>query len=331
MTVSSAENEADMEAFAWVVRIEDAARAGTTLTDKEQREFEAWLAASRQHQGAYIRARAASEELDHLASFQGGQGIGDPPERPCITRRHLIAAGLSGAALVGVGGWLGRQRVEDFWRGERYLTAVGEVKRVLLMDGSELMLNTATEVFVSYKSSRREIALTRGEVLVTVALDLRPFVVRFAKWAVLVVRAVFAVRWDAIGDVIVEAGEVGMVSTDSSVSRQSQSLIANQIAVIDETGVVTAQQLSHVQVGHRLAWRIGMVIFDGQPLGEAVREMNRYSTRQIACDDPALTEHHVVGNFKMADMETFVSAAATQFGAQVVHEGNTLHLRRRVH
>ena len=55
------ENETDLEAFGWVVRIEDG-----PLSVEQQRQFEAWLAASPKHHGAYIRARAASWHFDRL-------------------------------------------------------------------------------------------------------------------------------------------------------------------------------------------------------------------------------------------------------------------------
>src|ERR1700742_1470396 len=61
----------------------------------------------------------------------------------------------------------------------RYTTQVGDVKRVLLTDGSAIDLNTDSEMRALVSATERQIELTKGEALFTVARDTnRPFSVR---------------------------------------------------------------------------------------------------------------------------------------------------------
>jgi transmembrane sensor len=318
-------NETDLEAFRWVVQIEQG-----PLSAEQQREFDTWLASSPQHQGAFIRAQAASLHFDRVGALAGGRGVSSPPPQPNGTRRRLIAATLSATSFMGVGAWLGRQWIEDAWRGERYVTNVGQVRRVALADGSELLLNTATEIFVRYGRNRREIRLARGEALFSVARDIRPFALLVGEWMLRAARAAFTVRQGVVMNITVTEGNVDVLSANSRIIQEPQRLIANQEAIVGAGGVAELQRVSDAELGRRLAWRAGMVVFDGQPLHEAVAEMNRYSARRIVCDDPVISERHIVGAFGMTDTETFVSMLETQFGLEAVSDGNVVRLHPRV-
>jgi len=165
----------------------------------------------------------------------------------------------------------------------------------------------------------------------TVALDMgRPFAVRVGEWIVLAARAAFVVRQRATTDITVTDGNVEVRSADSGVIRQPQPLIANQEAILGAHGVSEVRQVSVAEIGRRLAWRTGMVAFDGEPLHEAILEMNRYSARQIVCDEPVLCERPIVGVFSMTDTDTFVSMLQRQWGVEALWEGTTVRLRPRV-
>jgi transmembrane sensor len=320
--VSVRENETDLEALRWVVLSEEG-----RLPPERQRELETWLALTPKHRGAFIRARAASLQLDRLGALAAGRGVLSP--QPNGARRKLLAAALSATSLVGVGAWLGRQWIEDTWLSERYVSRVGQVLPVALSDGSKLLLNTATEVFVRYGRNRREIHLARGEALISVALAVQPFTVHVGEWIVRAVSAVFAVRQATVINIAVTEGNVEVLSADSDAIRETQRLTANQEVLVGASGVWQVQQVAGAELGRRLAWRTGMVVFDGQPLHAVVAEMNRYGARQIVCDDPVLCERRIVGVFGTTDTDTFVSMLETQFGVEAVSKGTTVHLHSR--
>jgi transmembrane sensor len=321
--VSARENETDLEAFRWVVLIEEG-----LLPPGQQREFETWLASTPRHRGAFIRARAASLHFDRVGALAAGRGA--LSQQPNGARRRLIAAAVSATSLVGVGAWLGRQWIQDAWRGERYVSSVGQVLPVALPDGSKVLLNTATEVFVLYGRNRRDIRLASGEALFTVALAMQPFTVQVGEWIVRAVSAVFSVRQGTVVNIAVTEGNVEVLSADSRAVQEPRRLTANQEVLVGASGVWQVLQVADAELGRRLAWRTGMVVFDGQPLHAVVAEMNRYSARQIVCDDPVLCERRIVGVIGTTDTDTFVSMLETQFGVEAVSKGTTIHLRSRL-
>jgi transmembrane sensor len=325
-------NEIDLEALRWLVLMERG-----PLRPEEQRRFAAWVAADVRHQGAIVRAQAASLRLERLAALAGGHSVVEPfPHEQSLlqkktTRRRMVAAAASAAGLMAISAWLGRGRIEEIWRGTRYASSVGELKTVVLADGSVITMNTQTELRVRYTAEHRDIRLVRGEAMFAVTHDTkRPFAVRVGEWTAVAVGTAFAVRRldDPTTDVTVTEGIVQLLPVDRSVSEAGPRLTANQKALIGADGKVEVGQVSDSQIGQRLAWRTRLVVFAGEPLREALAQMNRYSHRPIVVDDPALAERRIVGVFSTTDTQTFVSAMTATLGVEAVGSGNVVLLRR---
>jgi transmembrane sensor len=77
----------------------------------------------------------------------------------------------------------------------------------------------------------------------------------------------------------------------------------------------------------RLAWLDGRLAFNGEPLADAVAEINRHNHRRVVVDDPGLSAQPVSGVFRAADAERFCREIAAALGAVAVEEGDTIHLR----
>jgi transmembrane sensor len=325
-------NEIDLEALRWLALIERG-----PLPPQEQRRFAAWVASDIKHRGAMIRARAASLRLDRLAAFAGGRSVLEnvPRQRPVLqkytTRRGMIAATVAAAGLMGTGAWLERGRMDEIWGGTRYTTEVGELKKLVLEDGSVITMNTQTEVRVKYTRDRRDIRLVRGEAMFTVAHDAtRPFAVRVREWTAVAVGTAFAIRRldETTTDVTVTEGVVQLLPLDEAASAAQPRLTANQKALLGADGKVQRYSVSDTEIGLLLAWRTRLVVFTGEPLRQALTEMNRYSRRPIVVDDPELAERRIVGVFSTSDTQTFVSAMTATLGVETVGTDNVVLLRR---
>jgi transmembrane sensor len=348
-------NEIDLEALRWLALMERG-----PLRPQEQRRFAAWVAADIRHQGAIVRAQAASLRLDRLAALAGGHSVVGPSAhdpsllKKNITRRGMIAAAASAAGLLGLGAWFGRGLIQELEGGTRYTSGVGELRRVVLADGSVITMNTQTELRVQYSGEHRDIRLVRGEAMFAVAHDARrPFTVRVGGWTAVAVGTAFAVRQlprvapEALlgipsaalqldelahssgptADVTVTEGIVQLQPVDRSIS-EARRLTANQKALLGADGKVEVGQVSDSQIAQQLAWRTRLVVFTGEPLREALAEMNRYSHSRIVVSDPELGERRIVGVFSTADTQTFVSAMTATLGVEAVGRGNVVLLRR---
>jgi transmembrane sensor len=317
----------DGEAARWAVRL-----SASALAASEQAALDAWLKQDMRHRGALVRAQAAWLDLDRVAALAP---IESPQERePEVlppdaqwTRRSLLAAGLAAAALTGTGGawWVWRQR------GEVYVSGVGEVRRVTLSDGSSLAMNTTTRAVVRFDEAHRDVELVRGEGLFEVAKDpARPFIVRVGGVSVRAVGTVFSVRAvDRDVDVTVTEGVVEVADAAKMGSASLQRVSADERAVVTEGQGIRLERVARTDAERHLAWRDGMLAFDGEPLIEAVKEINRHNHRQITIDDPALAARPVVGLFRASDTAGFAQTVATALGAESSSDGDVIHLRAR--
>ena len=69
------------------------------------------------------------------------------------------------------------------------------------------------------------------------------------------------------------------------------------------------------------SWSRGRLVFRGTPLGEAIEEVNRYSTRKVRLADPSLASLPVGGNFIAGDSELILSAFAAALPLRSVDGG----------
>jgi transmembrane sensor len=77
---------------------------------------------------------------------------------------------------------------------------------------------------------------------------------------------------------------------------------------------ITAQQLSS-----ELAWREGAIIFDGEPLSEAIAEIERYTDARIIVSDPEIAAMRVGGRFRTGDVQEFFDALQTALPVSIRH------------
>jgi transmembrane sensor len=281
-----------------------------------------------------------SDEKDRVAAIGrelAATGIYPPRESPPKTRQALritafaAAASLLLAFAFGAYVWLKPS-------GDRYTTAVGGFASVPLKDGSNITLNTATEVSVALTGQERHIDLARGEAFFEVAKDAkRPFVVNAGKKRVIAVGTQFSVLRDGDGiRVIVTEGTVRIEDNGAgstlppalplSAPRSADAVLlsAGSVAHAGDAGVLVRKETASETQG-QLSWRSGLLMFRDQTLGEAAAEFNRYNERQIVIRDPAIANLKIEGNFRATNVDAFVRllesgfpVRATEIDSQIV-------------
>ena len=313
----------DEIAARWAVRL-----TAAPLGAEEQGELDLWLEADARHRGALLRARAAWLDLDRLSALRG-RGASVTFDQPPIavqtaSRRWFVAASLATLGLAGLGSWWIRRR-----DGEEYVSEIGEVRRVTLSDGSTMLLNTASHVIVTFEKTRREVHLISGEGLFEVAKDpARPFIVHTGTVSVRAVGTMFGVRaGDQHVDVTVTEGVVEVAAAADGRTNNVRRVTANERAIVNAAHEVEVQTIRSDQAERQFAWRDGMVNFDGEPLADAIDEINRHNRKRIVIDDAALGSRPVVGVFRASDADGFAATVAAALGARRVDAGEQIHLR----
>lgn len=304
--------------------ISDRAAAWVARMDREghdpavRAELKAWLAGDDRRRGAYFRAKAAWNMLDR-ASVLGAGGSQSyevaAAGGPWFSRRRLLWGG--GAAAAAAALVVGVTRLDLFVVPDQQIeTAIGEIRRVPLSDGSFAAVNTQSAVDVTMKPEVRQIALKSGEAWFQVAKDrTRPFVVEIGDVRVRAVGTAFAVKRVGSGvDVQVTEGvvEVWRVGNEANIRRVE----AGSRAFIAPDKAVASVAAASEEIDKALAWRTGQIVLDGDTVAEAVSEFNRYNVRKIEVVGTALESEKMIGRFRTNEPDAFARAAATLLNAK---------------
>lgn len=238
-----------------------------------------------------------------------------------------------------------------------YATAVGQQRTTTLADGSQVMLNTNSQIKVDYGGRYRRVYLLQGEALFTVAKNAqRPFRVYAGNGLIEALGTSFSVHLKGADiDVIVTEGRVSLASTSQTPSAvRSKGAAAAQARIADaapnsdiapvltlgvlkagqtatihttsiRTSAVEASALEAVasiapqEMAQRMAWREGILSFSGETLEEVVRELSRYTTVSIEIPDAATRSMRVGGRFPVGETDAMLAALATNFNLRVIH------------
>lgn len=184
---------------------------------------------------------------------------------------------------------------------ERLVTQVGEVRAVLLPDGSRLTLGGRTEIEVRFTRGKRRVELLDGEVFFKVAHDARrPFFVSAGTSTVRVVGTQFDVRrGSAEVSIGVQQGVVEVATRPAgttSAVQVSKVLTAGQGVSADlrDGGL---RDLDVGQVAATASWRTGRRAYVDTALREIVADMNRYSSVPVSIADPRIGELRLSTSF----------------------------------
>ena len=299
------------------------ARRSRGLDAAEEAEFRRWCA-SPANARAMRQLSALWKDLDVLQTL--ANVFQEPPAQPrkARDRRPEAVAATVVLALAAAGGFvLQRQlssrpaarEVAAMPQTADYATAVGEQRNVPLPDGSMLAINTASLVqVVSLGRQSRELRLVRGEAHFTVARDpQRPFRVNAAGHIVQAVGTAFDVQLLANGglEVIVTDGHVKLLSGSGTVG----DLPSGHAMRIGPDGASRIVRLDADALAARLAWRNGMLSFDGQTLAVALEEFSRYTSTRFTVD-PSLQAVRIGGYFPAGDTTALLDALRANFGIE---------------
>jgi transmembrane sensor len=216
---------------------------------------------------------------------------------------------------------------------QRFATGVGQRRELILGDGSKVTLNTASLMEVRYSPERRDIRLLEGQAMFHVAKNpARPFVVSASDNRVTAFGTAFDVRIRQNGQVQILLVE-GRVRVEP-MNRQGlerlipalgrTDLVPGQQLVADRSGAV---ELASVDVERETAWNRGVLIFRNDSVGDAVKEVNRYSAVKLVVDDPGLASLKISGVFPTASREDFIAALEALYPlAARPEQGGTIRL-----
>jgi transmembrane sensor len=327
---ASADERARLEAAEWFARLNSRTISTAALKDfrtwrsdpanaAAYAEQEAlWKAAGRLQDDPEIGAavRAALAQTPKRRGFAAW--LTSPPPR----LRLAIFAALGLCALLAAWALLSTQA------GETYRSGLGERRIVRLEDGSQVRLDTDTQLAVRFGKSSRKIELLRGQAFFDVAHDpSRPFTVRADGTEVLALGTRFDVRRDAgIVRVILLEGRVQVRRADGD---GRWTMAPGEQLRLTEAATTTLPTVNRIDAAAATSWTTGRLTFRAMPLAEAIAEVNRYDRRKITLDAADLASRPVNGEFESGDTEAFVTAVADLLGLEIDRSGEGEIVLRR--
>jgi ferric-dicitrate binding protein FerR (iron transport regulator) len=103
---------------------------------------------------------------------------------------------------------------------------------------------------------------------------------------------------------------VKLLSGDGTVG----DLLKDQYMRIAADGTSKAGTLNTETIASRLAWRSGMLVFEGQGLEQVLAEFSRYTSARFVITDPRLRELRIGGYFAAGDTAALREALKSNFG-----------------
>jgi transmembrane sensor len=323
--------QAEHAAATWIAK-----RDAGSWTPEDAEAFDAWLRESPGHRVAYYRLNGAWQEAGRLKALMTGseprelagsaQNFRTPNERNArfVSRRSWFAL----AASVVLGATLFFFQNHLLPRDD-YSTVVGGLQAVPMRDGSKVTLNTDSEIRVAVTEKERRVELEHGEAFFEVARDPnRPFVVSVAGQRIVAVGTAFSVRRQGNDiQVIVTEGKV-RIEVPGKDAALMEPLSAGSV-VRTASNEVLVQKKPIAEIEQSLSWRKGLLTFRDTPLADAVAELNRYNTRQIVIEDPAIAALEVGGIFRATNLDPFVNLLEEAFPIRATTEAERIVLRSR--
>jgi transmembrane sensor len=328
-------SEVDAEAAAWLTRLDRG------LSGDERHQFDTWMGEDPRHPAALMELAKAWDSLETLGALSG---LVELPDREAVDARRrrrtaaLVTAGLT-IGLAALAGW--RAYVVDTPRGSADVvtttdeaalwsvsasTRIGERRVLDLPDGSRVSMNTQTRLAARQDSSSRRVELLAGEATFEVAHDpSHPFIVRAAETDIRAVGTVFTVRArskDAVS-VIVSEGRVAVTAASQPKRSDfgapqgtgaSARLLSAGERYDASRATVQTTRISSQRIADALAWQNGMIVFQGEPLTEALEEISRYTDVRFEIDDPTIGGMRVAGVFRVDDLQGFIAALQANLG-----------------
>ncbi|MCI4592164.1 DUF4880 domain-containing protein [Sphingobium sp. BYY-5] len=275
----SGERPLPRTAAQWIARLNADGR-----TDDDERAFRTWIAADAAHAAAFERA------TDIWSLVPGADVVPDRRVQPILSRRRMLVAC---AGTIAAGG--GIVTLQAAYAGTGYETGVGEQRRIVLGEGSSLLLDTDTRVRVVATAKRRNLWLRQGRIALFIAPMEVPFSVEAGSGSFVADRGRFDVRRD-MGDRLAMTAMTGQANV--AIAGARRTIAAGQRLRSDGMHGV---QIDRPDAETTQAWESGRAAFHEDRLDAVAAEANRYSMTRLVIADPRTADLRVSGMYRMGD------------------------------
>ncbi len=284
-------------------------------TDAEREQFKLWLDEHPSHSIEYVAMLEIWDLSEHLPAsttasspspnLHQAPAVPGRPARPrrrgWRTQARAIALAVMALPLAAYGGWMMGWVPNSY---EHFETAQN-ISRITLGDGSEVELNSNSNLSFSNYRDQRRVRLSSGEAYFHVTHDSdHPFVVTAGEGSITVTGTRFNV-WKYNNSVVVTVTE-GSVRVQSERQGNDSTLTPGMQASFKPGDLKPT--VKSVDTATALAWRDGKLILNDITLGEAVPLLNRYLDEPLLLADQSTADIRIGGIYSTRDVANLVKA-----------------------
>lgn len=263
--------------------------------ERSQAELDRWLASNPRHQQAWRWVTAAQQRFEPAQAPELRQSLLQAPSHRRKTLKTLFL--LGGAGSLAWGGL--------HWKllpgtGSDLQTKLGQISHNTLPDGSQIWLDTRSNVDIAYSSTLRLIVMGEGRILIQTAKDAeRPLVVDVPAGRITALGTRFSIErhQESVKVAVFE----GAVRLDSL----TPGLPPVVLAAGEQTWFIPDQPTARavpVNENRDTAWTRGLLIAHDMPLETFLNELSRYRRGIIRCE-PELRHLKLVGIYPLHDTD----------------------------
>lgn len=274
-----------------------------SVSQEQLSQWKLWMEASELNQKAWTQLESIQAKFGALPKKSASVAL----LKTDISRRHFMKTIGALSVVLPVAGLT--YALMPCGRFEGECSAVGERRVVALPDGSELVLNTDTQLKIHFTQQERLIELLQGEVYLSSAKDTlkRDLVIETPQGRITALGTKFTVR-TLSNETRVHVLQDRVLITPSSLASSELILSSAQMASFSKESVGLVEQVPR----HAVSWLEGSLIVVDMPMTQLVEELSRYKQGYLLCDE-ALANIYVSGAFPLDDIDLSLNTLAQSF------------------
>jgi transmembrane sensor len=312
----------------WISKLDRGLSAPETI------ELEQWLALDTEHPKMLLKLATLWDKMDVLNKLS--ELVPHSPEQANQHHagRWAIAASIFLASMLSIAAyqWGAFEPLavtaQQVYSKNIYTTKIGEQSTFYLQDKTKVVLNTNSQLRVTYTDKQRLFELIKGELHVTVAHNTQqPLSVYAGGKIIQAIGTAFNVKLQETQlELIVTDGRVLVADQSeqasaslamSDVRLPSSSLTVSKGEKVElnakQPQIVTLQA-ADIEVD--LSWQQGELIFRGETLEIALKEVSRYTPYHFKLADEQLKSMQIAGLFRTNDIDGLLSALEQNFAIE---------------
>lgn len=328
------------QACLWISRMDRG------LTNIEQKELVIWCNQNTTHHTTLLEMASYWDDISVLNELSGLFPLEKINKKSSKLIATVLAASVAIISLISTNAlmhtsflpFLPSLNEQSLTQTQTFTSPIGEQHSFTLSDGTHIKLNTNSIVKVAYTASFRRLTLIQGEARFDVAKDRsRPFTVTSGEKSFTALGTIFNVqkRNNNEMELMVTEGRVLITKATEALSVIKQTLLTSNdntqaedlpgtLVISGEKAVIAnhietpVKKVSLNQVQRDLAWQQGMLIFDGEPLSQALIEVSRYTASHFEILDAKIANVKVSGYFKANDVDGLLASLSSNFNIHYI-------------